>query len=130
MIDADLLLQRLTPDELLQNYTTMVHGTYFSSWELIQSSGGLCRMKRNHIHFATGIPNMDGTKNSVISGMRRSCDIYIYVNVHKCVIDNIPIYKSDNGVLLTSGVGNSGTLPLQYFSHVTDAAGNVLLANH
>ena len=130
MINSDLLLQRLTPDDLLQNYNTMVHGTFFSSWECILSSGGLRRMKRNHIHFATGLPNkVDGSKNSVISGMRKSCDVYIYVNVYKCVNDNIPIYKSDNGVLLTAGVDASGILPIQYFSHVTDASGNVLFHN-
>ena len=86
-------------------------------------------MKRNHIHFATGKPNIEGPENSVISGMRKSCDVYIYVDVYKCVIDNIPICKSDNGVLLTAGINGSGILPIKYFSHVTDASGNVLFKN-
>jgi 2'-phosphotransferase len=129
-INSDLLLQRLTADDLLQNHNAMVHGTYYSSWKCIQSSGGLSKMQRNHIHFATGIPSKDGTKNSVISGMRKTCDVYIFVDVHKCVTDNISIYKSDNGVLLTAGVDDSGILPMRYFSHVTDASGNVLFNNN
>ena len=129
VINPDLLLERLTSDDLLQNYPTMVHGTYLKSWECIQSSGGLSKMKRNHIHFATGIPNAHGRNETVISGMRKSCDVYIYVNVRKCVLDNIAIYKSDNGVLLTAGVDDLGILPMQYFSRVTDASGNVLLQN-
>ena len=131
MINSDLLLQRVTSEDLLQNYPIMVHGTNYTAWESIQSSGGLHKMQRNHIHFATGIPNnnkMDGTKNnnnnnSVISGMRKSCDVYIYINIHKCITDDISIYKSDNGVLLTAGVNDTGILPLHYVSHVADSAG-------
>ena len=37
---------------------------------------GLCRMARNHIHFAAAMPGEDG----VISGMRGSCQVSIYVN--------------------------------------------------
>merc|ERR1719203_2195803 len=34
----------------------IVHGTYRKAWvEYIQKEG-LCRMKRNHIHFAPGLP--------------------------------------------------------------------------
>lgn len=59
----------------MQHDPTLVHVT-----ERIQSSGGIRKMQRNHIHFATGIPYMDGTKNdSVISVMRKSCDgLYLY----------------------------------------------------
>ncbi len=129
VINPDLLLERLTSDDLLQIYPTMVHGTYLKSWECIQSSGGLSKMKRNHIHFATGIPNVHGKNETVISGMRKSCDVYIYVDMRKCVRDNIAIYKSDNGVLLTAGVDDSGILPMQYFLQVNNASGNVLFQN-
>ena len=130
-INSDLLLQRLTSDDLLQNYGTMVHGTNYAAWDQIQSSGGLHKMQRNHIHFATGIShNIDGTKNNaVISGMRKSCDVYIYVNIQKCIHDDIFIYKSDNGVLLTAGINDSGILPIRYFSHVTDSSGSALWKN-
>jgi hypothetical protein len=38
---------------------------------------GLSRMKRNHIHFTTGLPK---SPNKPISGMRSSSEIYIYRN--------------------------------------------------
>jgi 2'-phosphotransferase len=124
-IDADLLLQRLSEDNLLQKVPMMVHGTYWDAWQCIQASGGLSKMTRNHIHFATGLPRDDG----VISGMRRSCEVYIFIDIAKCVRDQVPIYQSANGVLLSDGVGGSGILQMEYFSHVTDKTGNILLRN-
>lgn len=135
LVDSDLLLQRLASDDLLLNYPIMVHGTYFTAWAKILSSGGLSKMERNHIHFATGIPQRlqpndersTGSNNPVvISGMRRTCEVYVYIDIRKCVTDQIPIYKSDNGVLLTDGIDNSGMLPLRYVSHVTNAVGDIL----
>jgi 2'-phosphotransferase len=41
----------------------VIHGTYRRFWPSIQKEG-LSRMKRNHIHFAPGMPGKDG----VISG--------------------------------------------------------------
>lgn len=124
-IDADLLLQRLSEDDLLQHVPMMVHGTYWDAWQSIQATGGLSKMTRNHIHFATGLPRDDG----VISGMRRSCEVYIYIDIAKCVRDQVPIYQSANGVLLTDGIDGSGILQTEYFSHVTDRVGNILLKN-
>ena len=55
---------------------TVVHGTYAKHLSLIMKNG-LSRMKRNHIHFAKGLPGEDG----VISGMRRDCNVLIYVHL-------------------------------------------------
>lgn len=41
----------------------VLHGTNRHAWELIKSSGGLSRMKRQHIHLAAGRPG-----SGVISG--------------------------------------------------------------
>lgn len=120
-IDAHALLQPLTAAQLA-GLTTIVHGTYTDAWNAIQKSG-LSRMNRNHIHFASGLLGEDG----VVSGMRKNCQVYIYVNAAKCAQDGISFFQSDNGVLLTSGINNEGTLPVQYFSHVTDSAGNILM---
>ena len=39
-------------------------------------------------------------------------------------------YRSDNGVLLTAGVDDAGTLPTRYFREVVDASsGEVLFSN-
>jgi 2'-phosphotransferase len=121
-VNPELLLDRLSSVELLNNIPMMVHGTYYDAWKLIRIHG-LHKMTRNHIHFATGLPR----EESVISGMRMSCEVYIYVNIPKCVLDGIPIYRSQNGVLLTDGVDNAGTLPPEYFSMVTDKSGNDLM---
>mmetsp|Transcript_7454 Transcript_7454/g.13012 ORF Transcript_7454/g.13012 Transcript_7454/m.13012 type:complete len:117 (-) Transcript_7454:102-452(-) len=97
-------------------------------------------MKRNHIHFAPGLPGNGG----VISGMRKSCDVHIYINGSLCAQDGIQFYKSDNGVILTPGVDDeyeheyddhgkrkcirAGTLPCKYFSKVVDAKTNQTLS--
>ena len=39
----------------------VVHGTYESKWKLIQKSGGLRPMGRQHVHFALGLPS-EGAK--------------------------------------------------------------------
>jgi 2'-phosphotransferase len=123
IIDPNLLLNTLQPDEL-RSLPCIVHGTYYEPWKLIRSQG-LKKMNRTHIHFASGLPEADG----VISGMRQSCTIYVFVDAQKCANDRIQFYTSDNGVILTAGIDNKGTLPLRYFSHVMDAAGNVMLDN-
>lgn len=121
-VDAHALLQQLTPEQLT-GLTTIVHGTFDDAWSAIQKSGGLSRMNRNHIHFASGLLGEDG----VISGMRKSCQVYIYVNGAKCAEDGISFFQSDNGVLLTAGLNDDGNLPMTYVSHVTDKAGNIIL---
>jgi len=124
-INANLLLTPI-PDHELATIPTIVHGTYQQPWKTAICHEGLSRMKRNHIHFATGLPQ-EGS-DDVISGMRTSCDVYIYVNAQQCAQDAaIAFYKSNNGVLLTAGVNDSGILPVEYFSHVTDREGVILL---
>ena len=122
-IDEDLLLMEI-PDDELAAIPVILHGTYEKAWEAI-STTGLNRMKRNHMHFAPGFPK---GKEGVISGMRKNCTIYIYVDGAKCARHpDVTFYRSANGVLLTAGVKNTGVLPIELFSHVTDASGKVLL---
>mmetsp|Transcript_5135 Transcript_5135/g.13803 ORF Transcript_5135/g.13803 Transcript_5135/m.13803 type:complete len:266 (-) Transcript_5135:931-1728(-) len=124
IIDPNLLLTKMTADEL-RSTSTIVHGTYRQPYDSAIQKHGLSRMKRNHIHFASGLPD----EGSVISGMRKSCQIYVYIDGAKCADDGIEFYKSDNGVILTAGVNNEGMLPTPYFSHVTDKTGTILLDN-
>jgi 2'-phosphotransferase len=128
-VDPDRLLTRLTPEELVGT-PVVVHGTNVGAWEKHIRTEGLKRMKRNHIHFATGTPPKDrsgGGHNAVVvvSGMRKSCQVYVYVDTSQCARDGIEFYRSDNGVLLTSGI--NGTLATEYFSHVTTASGEILM---
>jgi RNA:NAD 2'-phosphotransferase (TPT1/KptA family) len=122
-IDAHQLLTRISPEELKS--LTIVHGTFLDKWEKYIQTQGLSRMGRNHIHFASGLPH-DG---EVISGMRKSCNVYIYVDGARCAHQGIDFFKSDNGVLLTAGVDDTGILPLAFFSNVTDSSGKILWTN-
>mmetsp|Transcript_21724 Transcript_21724/g.47359 ORF Transcript_21724/g.47359 Transcript_21724/m.47359 type:complete len:268 (-) Transcript_21724:1489-2292(-) len=122
-INCAELLTPIPPDELEQ-MDTIVHGTYRGAWENHIKNEGLSRMKRNHIHFASGLP--DGDKK-IISGMRSTCQIHIYIDGKKCAEDAVSFFRSDNGVILTAGVSD-GILPLQYVSKVVDVAtGKILL---
>jgi RNA:NAD 2'-phosphotransferase (TPT1/KptA family) len=122
-IDPLQLLTPLSPKELA-SIPVIVHGTYPAAWQQIQTEG-LNRMTRNHIHFATGLPR---DKQQVISGMRQSCTVHIYLNARKCAqCEDLQFFQSANGVLLTAGVKESGVLPVEFFSHVTDSKGNLLL---
>lgn len=88
-----------------------VHGSYLRNWTSIRSQG-LNRMKRTHIHLAPGLPGED---SAVVSGMRRDCDLAIFIDVPKALSDGIQFFWSENGVLLTPGDAEGRLLP-RYFS--------------
>ncbi|KAK2465468.1 hypothetical protein APHAL10511_002360 [Amanita phalloides] len=88
-----------------------VHGTTLQAWSLIEQQG-LSRMKRNHIHLAQGKPGAN-----VISGMRNSSQVLIYINVAKAMQAGIKFYLSANGVVLTEG-NDYGILEPCYFEKV------------
>ena len=135
-LKTDQLLQQLTCEELSNPNLSIIHGTTHKAWRDHIKHKGLNRMKRNHIHFATGLPPpKDPSSSSAkkyndaqpISGIRASSEIYIYINGSKCATDGIKVYKSDNGVILTAGVNEDGTLPLTYVEKVVNATtGSVL----
>ncbi|GBG79173.1 hypothetical protein CBR_g28889 [Chara braunii] len=107
----------LTPIADAKDVPVCVHGTYYRHWEAIRRDG-LSKMSRNEIHFAIGLPGKDG----VISGMRQSCEVLIYVDVEKAIEDGIRFFRSDNNVVLTRGV--DGVLPTKYFKRVVDRKTN------
>jgi len=115
-IVAEDLLTPVPPEELAN--LTIIHGTNKSAWEKNICNEGLNRMTRNHIHFAPGLPN---SNSRVISGMRKNCEIYIYIDGAKCATDGVKFYRSTNGVILTPGATEDGTLTVGYFSSVIDA---------
>lgn len=73
-----------------------IHGTSMKNWIIIKDSG-LSRMERTHIHFAIG--KRDDKK--VISGMRSSSQVEIYIDTKKALERGIKFYKSENNVILT-----------------------------
>lgn len=115
-VREDALLTRLD-DSFAELCPEVYHGTYRRFWSAIEASGGLSRMSRNHIHLAVELPERGG----VVSGMRGSCDLIVTVDMRNAGIwQDMEFYKSDNGVILTSGI--DGILPLRYVAHVKDRA--------
>ncbi|KAF8652158.1 hypothetical protein AX16_004515 [Volvariella volvacea WC 439] len=91
-----------------------VHGTNKDAWALIEKEG-LSKMTRNHIHLAQGVAG-----DNVISGMRKSSQILIFIDVQRAIDDGIKFFLSDNGVVLTEG-NERGFLELKYFLRVENA---------
>ncbi|XP_029643220.1 uncharacterized protein LOC115217608 [Octopus sinensis] len=95
-------------------YPTVLHGTYYENWKKIRTQG-LKTMQRNHIHFAADMPGSSG----VISGMRQSCEIIVYLNLEKALKDGIKFYISSNNVILSPG-NEKYMIEPQYFEKAVD----------
>lgn len=107
---------RSLPDEV----THAVHGTYRAAWTTIRTAG-LSRMRRQHVHLARGLPGESG----VISGMRASCELLVWVDVSRARAAGMRFYESDNGVILTDGF--DGTVAPEFFSRVEERATGALI---
>lgn len=141
-VESDGLLTQLSLDDS-ELPKTVVHGTNRRAWPLIASSGGLKTMGRNHVHFATGLPSgfkpidADGAGSGttdageevpvvdapVISGMRVSSTVLVYVDLEKAMKSGLNFWRSDNGVILTDG-GEAGIVPLEFFKLVEERGEN------
>ncbi|XP_018420735.1 PREDICTED: tRNA 2'-phosphotransferase 1 isoform X2 [Nanorana parkeri] len=58
-----------------------IHGTYLRHWPSILHRGLSC-MSRTHIHLSIELP---GEGDSVISGMRRDCEVAIFIDLPKAI---------------------------------------------
>ena len=90
------------------------HGTTEEALTKIRESNKLDRMDRYHIHLAEKMPNDPDLK----SGMRDSSEVIILLDVEKCLRDGIPLRKSTNGVILSTGKGDTGAIPVEYFKSI------------
>ncbi|KAF4664703.1 tRNA 2'-phosphotransferase 1 [Perkinsus chesapeaki] len=111
IVDPTLIM---TPVSMACLPPLLVHGTYFSHWKAILASGGLKPMSRQHIHLVDASETLTG----VVSGLRKSAEIYVYVDAKRAAEDHIPFLRSANNVYLTSG--KDGLLGTQYFKKVVD----------
>ncbi|XP_043931672.1 tRNA 2'-phosphotransferase 1 [Protopterus annectens] len=102
----------LTPIEISNMPENAVHGTYMRNWPSIKEQG-LSRMSRMHIHLAPGLPGED----EVISGMRKNCDLAIFIDISRAINDGINFFWSANKVILTPG-NEEGIIPKKYFQKV------------
>ena len=110
---------------------TVVHGTTTRAWPLIVRSGGLKTMTRTHVHFASGLPegfkdlgddtedNKERHKEPVISGMRNTSSVLIYLDIKKALTAGLKFWRSKNGVILSNG-DKAGIIPLGFFERVED----------
>ncbi|KAF2125924.1 hypothetical protein P153DRAFT_324305, partial [Dothidotthia symphoricarpi CBS 119687] len=116
---------------------TVIHGTHDRAWPLILQSGGLRPMGRNHIHFAVGLPTPLSPSSTptnpeteeepkVISGIRRSATVLIYIDIRAALNAGISFGVSENGVVLTEGDGE-GKLGCEFFERVVGRGGEVLM---
>ncbi|XP_019642437.1 PREDICTED: tRNA 2'-phosphotransferase 1-like [Branchiostoma belcheri] len=105
----------LTPITDPAKAPTVVHGTYLNCWDKIRIQG-LSRMKRNHIHFAPGEPGEDG----VISGMRRTCQILVFIDIDAAMRDGLQFFRSANNVILSPG-DERGFISPKYFQQVVQS---------
>ncbi|CAG9466167.1 unnamed protein product [Pedinophyceae sp. YPF-701] len=96
------VLSKLPPEEL--DGLVAVHGTSRKSWALIQESGSLQRMERQHVHI------------SLRPGHLRTghlCEVLLRVDVRGAMDAGHEFFVSTNGVLLTPG-----PLPLAFVQRV------------
>lgn len=108
--DTSYLTTIQSPDEV----DVCVHATQKDAWKLIQSTGYLSKMSRNHVHFSSTIKPKKRT-----GGLRTNAPILIYLNVPLYLQDGYTLFKSKNEVLLTPGDGD-GHIPKKYFLKVVD----------
>lgn len=114
---------------------TAVHGTTHAAWPLIVAAGGLKPMGRNHVHFASGLPEgfkslvdendapaADTAAAPVISGMRKSSTVLMFLDVGRALAAGVKLWVSDNGVILSEG-NAEGLVPLELFGRVEDRTG-------
>ena len=126
IVEDDALLHRLSAgDPKLPNIC--VHGTYRrflqSIWQhgLLAGGGAGVNKERNHVHFSAYEPG----DNRVISGMRGSCEIAIYLDLPAALAAGIPFFVSTNEVILTPGI--DGVVPSKFIKEVRDLRSKQLL---
>ena len=95
-------------------FPTVVHGTDEEALEAIRRCGYMSRMGRLHMHFAVGEPK----DSAVVSGMRSSASVYIYLDLEKAIRSGVDFYLSSNNVILTEGI-DGGKLPLSFVRKIT-----------
>lgn len=128
-VEEEGLLEPITLDSELPSI--VVHGTTHKAWPQIVSSGGLKKMTRNHVHFASGLPagfeilegssdtTSEAQKEPVISGMRNTSAVLVFIDIKKALEGGLKFWKSANGVILSEG-DESGLVPLAYFARVEE----------
>lgn len=127
VVESDELLTPIASADDLKDFCALdastnkrivIHGTYKDNWESIKRQG-LSRRTRKHVHFACGLPE----NKQVISGMRSSVDLFIFLDVEKALAGGLKFFISDNRVILTEGNAD-GFVETKFFWKVIDRKSN------
>lgn len=119
VVEDGLLLEPLSIDSRdLPRFC--VHGTYRAFIKDIRRNGLLAggvlgQRHRRHVHFATSPP---GRRSTVVSGMRTDCEIAVWVDLQAALQDDVPFFRSTNGVICSPGV--QGVVAPKYISKISD----------
>lgn len=108
VIEEETLLQKI-----IEPCEVCVHGTNMKAYEVIKESGLKC-MERMHVHFASR------DDKSVISGMRSSATVKIYLDMDAAMRDGMEFFRSSNDVILSRGL--DGVIDPKYFKNVVFAS--------
>jgi 2'-phosphotransferase len=114
VVTSEALLTRITRARELG--PVVVHSTFREFLPTILQEG-LCRMRRNHVHFG-----QTDDLTSVRGGLRPNAEILIYLDVEKALAAELPLFLSDNGVVLSPGFGERGLIPPHLFAKIVDVA--------
>ena len=122
-IDMDELCG--SPVSQLRPGEVCCHGTYMRHLESIlehglKAGGNQGQAFRKDVHFSVGHPGEE-----VVSGMRLTSQIVIYVDLPKAAAAGIRFYRSANDVILSEGV--DGAVPPEYIESVWDIKEGVQL---
>jgi 2'-phosphotransferase len=104
ILDASLLFEKI---EKPLEYC--VHGTFRENLPSIIENG-LQKMNRNYIHFAA--------QKNAKSGFRKSCNVFIHIDMEKAMKDGMEFFLSENNVILTRGL--EGVIDPKYFLKNTE----------
>lgn len=118
-VNTELVAQRIS---LADMPPVIVHGTSAAYSESIRTHGlmaGGWHHTRNDVHFALGLQGDARVK----SGMRRNCDLFVYLDGQKAFARGLELFRSSNDVVISAGF--NGHIP-PYLLWATDARGNEL----
>lgn len=99
--------EALTPITDPDAFPEVIHGTFRNKSDSIKLTG-LSRVKRNQIHLSSSM--------NASSGIRKTGNVFIYIDLPLAMSNGIKFYISDNGILEP-----------KYFKHIVDTKGNKLL---
>lgn len=105
-----------SPITQLQAGEVCCHGTYERHLPSIlqdglRAGGAQGQKFRRDVHFSVAAPG-----DEVVSGMRLSCQVAIYVDLPRAAKDGIAFFRSQNHVILSEGL--DGVVPAAYIESV------------